>query len=88
MVYLVSYDLNKSGQNYSKLYETLKSFPSWCHYLDSTWMIESFTDSQTIYNKLKSCLDSNDYILVIKVTRDYYGWLPMEAWNWLSTKNY
>ncbi|MDQ0151175.1 hypothetical protein ACFO6R_13325 [Eubacterium multiforme] len=86
MVYSVTYDLNKTGQNYSKLYDALRSFPSWCHCVDSTWLIESYSDSKTIYEKLSPCLDSNDYILIIKVAKEYYGWLPSEAWDWIASK--
>ncbi|XZM32559.1 hypothetical protein ACSXAY_11595 [Clostridium perfringens] len=85
MIYLVTYDLNKSGQNYSKLYDTLKSFPSWCHCTDSTWLIESHSDSKTIHEKLKSSLDSNDSILIIRVSKDYCGVLPRKTCDWLKS---
>ena len=36
MVYSITYDLNKNGQNYDDLYKTIKSLGEYCHYLDST----------------------------------------------------
>ena len=38
-VFVVTYNLNRPGQNYEKLYEILKGFDSWCHPMDSTWFV-------------------------------------------------
>ena len=44
---LISYDLNKPGQNYDKLYAKIKELRTWWHYLDSTWIVVSaLTPSQ------------------------------------------
>ena len=88
-VYIVSYDLNKAGQDYSKLYETLKSFTSWCHPVDSTWLLyvpsnSANTNAQSIYNRIRPCIDSNDLILVMRVTSDYFGWLKKDSIDWLA----
>ncbi|MDK8193762.1 hypothetical protein QP794_27140 [Paenibacillus sp. UMB7766-LJ446] len=82
-VLLVSYDLNKSDKDYNGLYEVLKSF-GYCHYLDSTWLISTELTPTELYNRLSSHIDENDFCLVIKVTSEYYGWLPTEAWDWLK----
>ena len=85
MVYLITYDLNKSGQNYDGLYEVLKSFGSWAHYLDSTWFIDTYSSIDVVRDKLLEAMDSNDILFVTKVTKSYTGWLVPEAWNWLSS---
>lgn len=82
-VYCVSYDLNKHGQNYGALYQELKNSFSWAHPLDSTWLISTSESAQQLTNRLRSHLDNNDTLLVIKVTSDYAGWLNQEQWNWL-----
>jgi len=82
-VYSVSYDLNKPGQNYSSLYEELKNSNSWWHYLDSTWLVYTFESANQLSNRLRKHIDSNDSLLVIRVTNDYAGWLPEEAWDWI-----
>lgn len=86
MVYIVSYDLNRPGQNYAGLYEALKSFEDWWHYLDSTWLLDTGRSAQQIYDRLAPVLDSNDSILVIRVGRDYQGWLPTKAWEWINAR--
>lgn len=83
-VYCVSYDLNKSGQNYNALYEELKKSPGYWHHLDSTWLISTSESANTLSERLRKHLDNNDNILVIRVTRPYAGWLPEDAWEWID----
>lgn len=82
-VYCVSYDLNKSGQKYDDLYEELKSSPGYWHHLDSTWLISTTETAEQVYSRLRKHLDDNDRILIIKVVRDYQGWLSESAWKWI-----
>ncbi|AWX56922.1 hypothetical protein AB432_018535 [Brevibacillus brevis] len=83
-VYLITYDLNKSGQNYDKLYEQIKSCGAWWHYLDSTWLVDSTLNATQIRDRMKNAMDDNDFCLVIKLTNEnYQGWLPKKAWNWI-----
>lgn len=84
-VYLISYDLNKPGQDYSSLYEAIKNLGAWWHYLDSTWLVDTSLTSSQISNHLNSIIDKNDCLLIIRVTNDYAGWLPEKAWAWLRS---
>lgn len=88
MVYLITYDLNKTGQNYSGLYETIKELGSWWHYLDSNWLVETDLDATQISNFLKPQIDQNDSLLIIRVAEDYDGWLTQDAWNWIKNANF
>ncbi|MFJ5456197.1 hypothetical protein [Pectobacterium sp. CHL-2024] len=83
-VYYVSYDLNKTGQNYSALYEELKKSPGWCHALDSTWLVSTAETAQRLSDRLRKHLDDNDHILVMGVTKDNAGWLPKSTWEWIN----
>ncbi len=84
MVYLVTYDLKKPGQNYSTLYDAIKSLGSWWHYLDSTWLVDTnFYSANSVSEKLTPHIDKNDNLLVIGVKNDYQGYLPEDAWDWL-----
>lgn len=85
--YLITYDLNKSGQNYSGLYDAIKTASyndTWWHYLDSTWIIKSSMTTSQVYDILKPYIDNNDHILVIEVVENYYGFLPNDAWKYLK----
>lgn len=84
-IFNVTYDLNKNGQNYSGLYKELESTDH-LHFLDSNWLINTSETAEGLYNRLKKHLDNNDNIIVIKVTKPYYGWLPQSMWDWISLR--
>lgn len=87
--YLITYDLKKRGQDYKSLYDAIKSASfddTWCHYLDSTWIIKSNLSVQQVSDKIKQAVDDNDNFIVIEVVKNYHGWLPREAWDYLSNQ--
>jgi len=88
MVYLITYDLNKTGQDYNSLYEAIKKLGSWWHGLDSNWLIQTNLSSSQISGILNQTIDTNDRLLIIRVMKDYQGWLTQEAWNWLNNANF
>jgi hypothetical protein len=83
-VYMVSYDLRKPGQDYAGIYDALQSFPSWWHYLDTTWLIVSDLDPAGIFERLAPHLDQNDSLIVMEVVNRKAGWLPQKAWEWID----
>jgi len=85
-VYIVTYDLKyKWLRNYQGLYNQLQAFPAWMHHLDNTWLIVSEQTPEQIYNLLAPQLGDDCHILITRVTRDYFGLLPEEAWQWLTS---
>lgn len=84
MIILVSYDLRKPGKDYGGLYEQLKITGAWWHHLDSTWLVQTTETPNQLYNRLRVHLDGNDFILLCEITRNYTGWLPKQAWDWLQ----
>ena len=87
MIYSINYDLNKPGQDYAKLHEAIKGLGPWWHYLDSTWLVDTNLNADQIWNRLSQHVDKNDFVLVIGVTRDYSGWLPKDAWEWIKSRS-
>lgn len=82
-VYLITYDLNRPGQQYEALYEAIKSFGAWWHYLDSTWLVQTSLSAQSVWNRLEPAFDKNDRILISALSTDRQGWLPEDAWKWI-----
>lgn len=82
---LITYDLNKPGQNYKDLHEAIRGLGAWWHYLDSTWIVQSSLSPNAIVEKLKATIDTSDGLLVFDITGDSYsGWLEQGAWDWLN----
>lgn len=86
MIYLISYDLNRPGQNYKDLHDAIKELGAWWHYLDSTWLIDTRLGASEIYRRLSPHMDKNDRVLIISVGSDYNGWLTQDAWDWINER--
>ena len=84
--YLITYDLNKKDKNYDGVYKAIKnsSDGTWCHPLESTWIIRSSLAVQQISDNIYKEIDSNDKFLVIEVKRNYQGYLDSEIWDYIN----
>ena len=87
-VYMITYDLNKAGQNYDKVIEAIKdaSCGIWCTYWKSSYLIKSSLSVQQVSDKITPHLDSNDRLLVIEVKKNYQGWLEESQWKYINEK--
>lgn len=88
MLYMISYDLKSPGRDYTSLYESIKSFGIWWHYLGSTWIIKTSQSVSQVSELIRQRLDTNDYLIVVDITgRERDGWLPQKAWDWIREHN-
>ncbi|MCD8890961.1 CRISPR-associated protein Cas2 [Staphylococcus nepalensis] len=71
--YVVSYDVNKGGQNYSELIKYLESFTKKVHIQESVWFIQSDLSKSSISNNIQNILDTNDEFLVYLLNDSPYG---------------
>ena len=69
--YMVGYDLNKPGQDYSELIKAIEAYGTWWHHLDSTWIIKSDLSATAILNDLKLHVDKSDELLVARLQGDW-----------------
>ena len=84
MILLVTYNLTEPSGSYGDLFDVLKSQKSWWHYLPSTWLVDSDSNAETLYNQLKPHLRTGDHILITKLDdNERQGWLPKKAWGWI-----
>lgn len=88
MVYLITYDLNKSDKDYEGVYQAIKDASTyWCHYWDSSWLIKSNLETaDAVFDKIKPHLDNNDCCFVVEVKNNKQGWLTKEQWESINTK--
>ena len=70
-IYLIGYDLDKPGQNYTNLIAAIeKAFDTRWHCLDSTWLVKSDYTAVQIRDYLQTHIDASDKLLVATVTKD------------------
>lgn len=85
MFYAVIYQLKNKTKDYSNLFNKIKSYGTWMHYIDTLWIIQSSLSADAISESLFPFIDqSKDYLLVIRITSEYQGYLPKDAWEWMS----
>ena len=65
--YLITYDLNKQGQDYSDLIAAIKSFSKCAHVQGSVWYVKSTLNTAQVRDFLKQHIDGNDSLLVTHV---------------------
>lgn len=56
---LITYDLNKPGQNYEELYERIKRLGTWWHYLGSTWIVICPLTPSQAFDRIRESLDAS-----------------------------
>lgn len=83
-VYQISYDLRKQ-RNYDALYERIKSYGTWCHALESSWVIATNQSATQIRDYLSGALDKDDGLLVTRLSGEA-AWcgLVQEKSSWLK----
>jgi hypothetical protein len=86
-VHWVNYDLNKTGQDYTKLIQYLKSHQGWAKPLKSSFFVKTSLTAAALRDGIKSHVDTNDDIVVVTVTGQSwatYG-IPTELTDWMKT---
>lgn len=84
-VYCVSYDLKGQSRDYSSLVAALKSAGKWWHFLESTWLIGTEETPEQLWKRIHTTIEKRDFLIIIEVRKNANGWLPKEAWDWIST---
>lgn len=86
MVCMITYDLNKQGQDYENVIQAIKDASTgvWCTFWKSSYLIKTNLTVQQVTDKITPHLDGNDTLLVIEVKDNYQGWLSKEQWNYIK----
>ena len=86
MVCMITYDLNKQGQDYENVIQAIKDASTgvWCTYWKSSYLIKTNLTVQQVTDKITPHLDGNDSLLVIEVKENYQGWLSKEQWKYIN----
>lgn len=85
-LYQISYDLRKQ-RNYDALYERIKAYGSWCHALESSWVISTSQTATQVRDNLRQAMDGDDGLLVTRLSGEaaWYG-LSKDRSAWLKTQ--
>lgn len=90
-VLLISHDLKSTTKDYTPFFNAIKQNSDnnkWWHFLENTWIVNTQLSPQQFWNKIAPFMLDTDIAIVIRVQKDYYGWLPKPAWEWLKEQNF
>ena len=88
-VLLVTYALRSKTKDYTPMYEAIKRHTGWWwHYFDDVWIVESNISADAFAKSLYPHMVSTDSLFVVRIARDYQGWLAPEAWKWLNERKF
>jgi hypothetical protein len=86
---LINQELKSTTHNYAPFYAALKgNCAEWWHFMEHTWIVSTNHSADEYAKLLYPHMLRTDHLLVIKLQKDYQGWLPPEAWEWLNAKSY
>lgn len=83
-VYLVTYDLNNPGQKHTAVLKAIKEFPGWAKLSESSYGVETNLTSKQVFDHLSGYIDKNDTLLVISLSKPYFGQATKEVIDWLD----
>ena len=88
MILLITYDTVDKTKDLSELETAVKQTGTWWHHISNVWMVQTDEDPNVWSERIKSLLGPSANVLVIRVSKNYQGWLPKTAWDWLDQVDY
>lgn len=82
-VYIVTYDLNAPGQDYTPLIRAIERYTH-CKALKSAYFIDTNLEASTVRDGLMTLIDGNDTLFVMNITRGWGANRHTAATNWLN----
>jgi hypothetical protein len=87
-IYAISYDLNSPGQKYQRVKDAIESCGDSIKPMESFWLVDSNLTYSQISEKVRQAHDANDRHLVLRMSREYQGWLTQDAWDWINRRQH
>lgn len=81
--YLVSHIETLNDEKFTDL---MMSMPDWFHYTTGTWIIKTKQTVDLLVDLIKASLGKRAMFFVVNIrkTNYFYGWMPKDSWKWLK----
>ncbi len=82
----VTFSLRNPDKDYTDFFVTLRGNAlNWWHFIEQTCVVTTYRDADTLAKLLIPHIEKTDSVLVAQITpHEFQGWLPKEAWDWLT----
>ncbi len=91
-IYLITFDVDASLNSQLVHTQITSLYPThisdWWHYMHSSYLVVTNLTATQLYNHISPSMPQH-HVLVMEVNhKNYWGWLPQDAWNWLKKHLY
>ena len=86
--YALMFDID-DNLDYSEVHKQVTTIPSllsWFHYLQSSYILISESDSNELTQYLIKIIPNKRFLLFRIDLSSRNGWMPKEAWEWIEKK--
>jgi hypothetical protein len=83
---LVTFSLRNPNKDYSQFLVALRgNAQQWWHFIEQSCVVTTHHDVDSLSKALLPHMEKTDSLLVVEITpHQFQGWLPKEAWDWLT----
>ena len=83
-MYLIVVDLINTTHDYAHLYNAIKQFGAWWHYLNNSWIVRTQQQLDLMVETLRAHIAQGDHFMIVDISNmPRNGWMPRDAWEWL-----
>ncbi len=87
MIYAITYDLRRVGQNYDSLYQSIRNLGQTLHPLQNLWLVSTNLSADGIRDSLMTVIDQNDQVFVAQLSAgSYSAFMDVTAHEWLEAR--
>lgn len=87
MLLLVTFSLRNPAKDYDSFFVALRGNSlQWLHYIEGTYVITTNYNPTELVSRLAPHIEATDSILIVPVTAPINGWLPPDAWDWITSQ--
>ncbi len=76
---IISYDLYRPGQNYTRIAKAIRSLGAAVKIQKSVWYVSSSHNQTVARDALVRAIDRNDSVVVVNATTDAIAWHGLDA---------
>lgn len=84
---LVTFSLRNRNKDYSQFFVSLRGNAyQWWHFIEQTCVVVTRHNVSSYAQQLIPHLEDTDSLFIVKIKPyEFQGWLPKEAWDWLTS---
>lgn len=90
--YLITFDNVATGYNVTVMHDNIKNLHTkglilaWWHYLPASYIVKTTLAVNDLYNNVFPSIPARHMLIIEVNTENAQGWLPKDAWDWISKK--